>query len=594
MNPEPTLPIGSEFGPYKLLKLLGVGGMAEIYLARSKGLSGFDMQLVLKIILPHFAGDHNFIDMIVTEAKLTVGLNHPNIVQTFDLGQIDNKYFISMEYIDGADFFKILTSLTQMNRDMPIEATLFIAQEVLAGLEYAHNKTNAQGNPLYIIHRDISPQNILLSREGEVKLVDFGIAKAANATNKTKAGVIKGKLVYMSPEQAWGETLDQRADLFSTGVVVYEAITGGSLYLEPNPALLLEKVRYAKIPPPSTIRSQIIPELDTVVMKALKPNPADRYQTAFEFAEAISELLQKIAPGFSGSDLGDLVDSVLDDVEIPPQPEVMNRNDFGASEHSLVFAPDHIQKLAIPDFPQALGAKLSENSDANIMVNLPGASLLLLGNTSTAEYPLACKEFFIGRTGHLRLTDGRISRRHARILFAQSKYTLEDLGSSNGTFLNENKINGPMDLREGDLIRIGPFKMRFVYRQPAAPLLADALESTVKGERRGNTPQTESQKHVESSQPLSAKAFLVAQLENEKITLPVNTPFQLNFSFGVGTIQTQCSAGILVQRLDGYWLEPQPSKEELHLNGHPVLEPLQLFNGDQVTVGPIQLEFLLR
>ncbi len=218
--PQGTLQLHTYFGPYLLQKLIAVGGMAEIYLARTKGLAGFERQLALKVVHPDYADDKAFVQMLINEAKIAVGLNHPNVVQTFDLGRIGNRYFISMEYVDGMDLFQLLKRLTERGSSMPVELAAYVVHGALGGLDYAHNKCDEQGNPLRIIHRDMSPQNILCSRQGEVKITDFGIAKAANLTGKTRAGVIKGKLVYMSPEQAWGEPVDHRTDIFSVGIVL--------------------------------------------------------------------------------------------------------------------------------------------------------------------------------------------------------------------------------------------------------------------------------------------------------------------------------------------------------------------------------------
>ncbi len=245
-----TLQLNTYLGPYYLVKLIAIGGMAEIYMATSKGVGGYEKRLALKVIHPDYADDRRFVQMLVDEAKIAVKLNHPNIAQTFDLGRIGNCYFISMEFVDGADFFQVLKRTSEMGREFPVPASLLVAHEALRGLDHAHKKCDEDGQPLQIIHRDVSPQNMLISRQGEVKLVDFGIAKAANLSTKTRSGVIKGKLVYMSPEQSWGESVDQRSDVFSAGIVLYEALTGGSIYLEKNPVKLLEMVRKAAIPPP--------------------------------------------------------------------------------------------------------------------------------------------------------------------------------------------------------------------------------------------------------------------------------------------------------------------------------------------------------
>ena len=246
-----------DFGPYVLVEQLAIGGMAEIYLAKTRGVAGFEKYLALKLIHPNYADDESFVNMLIEEAKIAVRLNHVNIAQVFDLGRHDGRYFISMEYVDGADLFQLMRRLSERDIDVPIDVATYVVQEICTGLDYAHRVCDSDGKPLEIIHRDVSPQNILLSSSGEVKLVDFGIAKATSRSLKTQAGVIKGKYFYMSPEQAWGDPIDQRTDVFSAGIILYEVLTGQMLYLEEDMQRLLDMVRKADIAPPTSRRPQI-------------------------------------------------------------------------------------------------------------------------------------------------------------------------------------------------------------------------------------------------------------------------------------------------------------------------------------------------
>jgi serine/threonine-protein kinase len=332
-----------------LLEQVAVGGMAEIYLAKTRGVAGFEKLLCLKVIHPNFADDEHFIEMLIDEAKIAVGLNHVNIVQIFDLGRDGKTYYISMEYIDGADLFKIMRRLSEADVDVPIDVAAYVAQEICTGLDYAHRKRDDQGRPLGIIHRDISPQNILISHSGEVKIVDFGIAKAASRSRKTQAGVIKGKYYYMSPEQAWGDPVDQRSDIFSTGIILYEVLTGQMLYLEEDMHRLLDMVRKADIPRPSTKRSEIPPQLENVVMKALAKRPADRWQTAHEFGAALTNFLFSYAPAFTPNRVSRLLEAALGEERAEParreprpstrQVEIASRVDFQGQrrEDSVIF-----------------------------------------------------------------------------------------------------------------------------------------------------------------------------------------------------------------------------------------------------------------
>jgi len=348
-----------QFGPYRLVQQIAVGGMAEIHLAKTHGIAGFEKYVVLKMIHPNFSQDHQFIQMLIDEAKITVQLQHVNIAQTFDLGRVGENFYITMEYVDGADLYKLLRKSSELDRLFPIPLSAFIGKEVASGLDYAHRKRDHNGQPLRIVHRDVSPQNVLISYAGEVKLVDFGIAKATMRARQTAVGVIKGKYYYMSPEQAWGEELDQRTDIFSAGILLYEALTGQMLYLEDDLHKLLEKVRRADIPPPSTLRKEIPAQLDAIVMRALAKQPQDRYQTAGDLASDLERFLHTHAPVFTANKVASWMVEVLGQAASPtllglserPEPErdrgetrrltrdqlVMARSEF-TDENSIIFA----------------------------------------------------------------------------------------------------------------------------------------------------------------------------------------------------------------------------------------------------------------
>jgi len=328
-----------------------MGGMAAIYLAKARGIGGFEKLIALKMIHEHYSADEHFVQMLIDEAKISVQLQHVNIGQIFDLGRIGDTYYITMEYIDGADLFKILRRASELDRDMPIEVAAFIAQEVCAGLDYAHNKKDEEGRPLGVIHRDISPQNVMVSYAGEVKVVDFGIAKAALRARQTAAGVIKGKYYYMSPEQAWGDPVDARTDIFSTGILLYEMLTGQMLYLEDDLHRLLDRVRRADIPLPTTRRPDIPRELEQVVMRALKKRPEDRFQSAHEFQLALQKFLFSYAPDFSPQRLAAFVKDVLGEKAEPSleatQPRgVVSIEDLAPDEHSVIFRLQDLAKAA--------------------------------------------------------------------------------------------------------------------------------------------------------------------------------------------------------------------------------------------------------
>jgi len=273
------------FGKYELLERLAVGGMAEVFRARVRGEGGFEKHLVIKRILPHLSSDSEFVVMLIDEAKIAVCLSHPNIVQVYDLGKIEGTYFIAMEFIEGGDLKEILRRCARRKIHVPIHHAIYITTEVLKGLDYAHSKragTKDSPVPLQIIHRDISPPNILLSYEGEVKIVDFGIAKASTRMMETAAGILKGKFEYMSPEQASGLAVDARTDLFSTALLLYEMLVGRNPFLAEADMQVLNNVRNARVVPPSQINPEIPKTLEKIIMKALELDVDKRYPRAGE------------------------------------------------------------------------------------------------------------------------------------------------------------------------------------------------------------------------------------------------------------------------------------------------------------------------
>ncbi|MDP1915381.1 MAG: serine/threonine-protein kinase [Myxococcales bacterium] len=281
------------YGRYQLLKKLATGGMAQIYLARQLGVQGFEKLLVVKRILPHLAENEDFITMFLDEARIAARLNHPNVVQIFDLGQQDDTFYIAMEYIHGEDVRKVWKQAERQGTAIPIPLICRIIIESCSGLDYAHKKADPGGRPLNIVHRDISPQNILVSFEGGVKVVDFGIAKAADQATVTKSGVLKGKYSYMSPEQAQGKPVDARTDVFALGVVLYELLTGARLFKRANDIQTLNAVTECKIEPPSNVDARLPKDLDPIVMRALAKNREDRYPDAREMQQALEDWVLK-------------------------------------------------------------------------------------------------------------------------------------------------------------------------------------------------------------------------------------------------------------------------------------------------------------
>lgn len=283
---KPTL-----FGKYLLLERINVGGMAEVFTAKAFGVEGFERILAIKKILPTMAEDDEFITMFIDEARISVQLNHANIVHIHELGKHEDTYFIAMEYVPGRDLRTLLERYRRRKEIMPTAQAVFLASKICEGLDYAHRKKDARGQDLNIIHRDISPQNILISYEGEVKLIDFGIAKAANRSQKTQAGILKGKFAYMSPEQVRGLPIDRRSDIFALGVILYEMLTGERLFVGESDFSTLEKVRNADVPAPRQFNPNIPAGLEKVLMKALSGEADTRYQWGSDLQEDLMRFL---------------------------------------------------------------------------------------------------------------------------------------------------------------------------------------------------------------------------------------------------------------------------------------------------------------
>jgi serine/threonine-protein kinase len=285
-----------------LLKEIAIGGMAEIHVAKQTGVEGFEKLVVIKKILPQFARDPHFVKMFLNEARLAARLSHPNVVHIYDLGYANGVYYIAMEYIHGENLSGVTYACRQQKRTIPLEHALKMVSQICEGLHYAHSKTDVRGKPLGIVHRDVSPQNILISYEGVVKLVDFGVAKAATRYDEdTRAGLIKGKLAYMSPEQISGEQMDSRSDIFSLGIVLWELCTGRRLFGRFEPAVILQKIAETEVPPPSKVNRRVSSQLDSIIMRSLQQDRDRRYQSTFQLHMAIEEFMKK--QGLSSSTL---------------------------------------------------------------------------------------------------------------------------------------------------------------------------------------------------------------------------------------------------------------------------------------------------
>jgi serine/threonine protein kinase len=298
------------FGRYELIERIDVGGMAEVFKAVQRGVAGFERPVAIKRILPSIAADPDIVRMFVEEAKLAVQLSHPAIAQVFDLGREgqddDAGWFIAMEYIDGQSLLALWERFTARQERIPIGAVCHLIERIADALDHAHFAVDARGRPLGIIHRDVSPGNVLVSFDGEVKLIDFGLAKAKNRVSQTRDGIVKGKLAYLSPEQAHGQPIDHRSDLFSLGVCFWELLTGRRAFKRDDDRETVLAIRRGVVDRPSR-HATVPPALERIVMRALAVDPEQRYATGRELADDVAAYQRRAGLAFGPGDMAALM-----------------------------------------------------------------------------------------------------------------------------------------------------------------------------------------------------------------------------------------------------------------------------------------------
>jgi len=278
---------------YRVTEKIDAGGMAEVYKGVAEtAVGGLRKSVAIKKILPSLTKNKKFVAMFLDEARVSMHLQHANVVGVFDIGMADTAYFIVMEYVDGANLKTILESMRRQGKRLPLQVTIYLMMEICKGLHYAHETTDPEtGRALGIVHRDISPPNILISKRGEVKLVDFGLAKASSQLESTDPGVVKGKFSYLSPEAASGKEVDRRADIFAVGILMYELLTGKRLFYGETDYQTVELVRQAKVPPVSAQNGEVTPELEQIVRRTLARDLSARFQTAADLQDALAQFL---------------------------------------------------------------------------------------------------------------------------------------------------------------------------------------------------------------------------------------------------------------------------------------------------------------
>ncbi|MFO0755825.1 MAG: serine/threonine-protein kinase [Byssovorax sp.] len=387
-TPAETTEATSSLGKYRLIAELGHGGMAEVFLAVSSGPAGFNKLLVIKKIRPQFAEDPEFLGMFLDEARLAARLSHPNVVQTNEVGDSDGRYFMAMEFLDGQPLNRVIHRLAKAG-GLPLNMHLRILADVLAGLHHAHELNDFDGTPLGVVHRDVTPQNVFVTYDGIVKVVDFGIAKAQNSASETKAGVVKGKVAYMAPEQARGDRVDRRADIFSVGVLLWEAVTGTRMWKGIPELTIIQRLMAGEIQPPSKVKPDIPLELEAIVTRALAPNRDDRYATAADLQADIEGYLEAQGDRSTRREMGKLIASNFEAerARIKNVIEAEGRArkaDAGAPRLPIIDQPTSIDGMSDPRAEGTSSSSL-EGSGSNPNHTLTGAQTPLTTATSTTS-----------------------------------------------------------------------------------------------------------------------------------------------------------------------------------------------------------------
>ncbi|MFT5352938.1 MAG: serine/threonine protein kinase [Polyangiales bacterium] len=297
---------------YRVIKRLEAGGMAEVFVGEAQSVQGFKKRVAIKRVLPHLAENKNFIGMFLDEARLGARLSHANIVSVFDIGAADGTFFIVMEFIDGCNLKKIMEVLRQLGRSFPVKEAIYLCMEACRGLSYAHELLDEDGNEMDLVHRDVSPPNILISKRGETKVTDFGLAKATTQLEKTDPGVVKGKFSYLSPEAAEGKPVDARADVFALAIVLWEMLAGRRLFLGETDYQTVKLVQEANVPSISRIRPEVDADFEAVLAKGLSRDPDERFQSARDFGDALAGYLFGHQMKVTSYDIANLVKATLE------------------------------------------------------------------------------------------------------------------------------------------------------------------------------------------------------------------------------------------------------------------------------------------
>jgi serine/threonine-protein kinase len=367
------------YGKYYLVKKLAEGGMAEIFLAKQVGVEGFEKNVVIKRMLPHLSGVPDFVSMFLDEARLAASLTHPNIVQISDLGFADGCYFICMEYLPGEDFATVLRTAKRRGEHAPLNIVLRVLAEAAVGLHFAHEAVDAKGEPLQLVHRDISPSNLFITYGGQVKVLDFGIAKAESRITSTGAGVVKGKYQYMSPEQARGDAIDRRSDIFSLGVTLYEALTGVRPFARDTDLAVLKALLGGEYQPVRLLRPDLPLDVEQIVTRSMAQEPEHRYPTALALAQDIERFIGATTSASGGQTLSNFMAGFFGPARVKSKTRIETLEELAARGVDVPgrvnpLAPKTdpgLQRPASQELPTAAAASQVAEEGATKAVGLP-------------------------------------------------------------------------------------------------------------------------------------------------------------------------------------------------------------------------------
>ncbi|HEV3192630.1 MAG TPA: serine/threonine-protein kinase [Polyangiaceae bacterium] len=379
-DPAPSRSGPRDAGKYKLLAELGRGGMANVYLAVARGPNGFNKLVVLKCLRSDLASDQDLLAMFLDEARLAARLNHPHVVQTYEVGEYAGRPVIVMEYLEGQTLSNLLQRTKGANR-LPLALHLRVIVDALEGLHHAHELADFAGKPLGLVHRDVSPQNVFVTFDGQVKVLDFGIAKAVNSQAQTTTGVLKGKVQYMAPEQMLGAKVDRRADLYAVGVMAWEAATGQRMWKGQTDLHVMNKVANDGVPSPRDVEPTLSPALEAIVLKALARDPDDRYATALEFGAELEAIIDHLGTGASNRNLGKMVRDLFEDARAQTraivEAQLLEAADDDTDQHLI--PPNLVRISTRPEESPGLGTSSTLARNALIEVRPKRRGLLAVG-----------------------------------------------------------------------------------------------------------------------------------------------------------------------------------------------------------------------